>query len=474
MNITFEKIGDVDGKLIAQVEEADYAKKVDSELRKIGQTHNIPGFRKGHISLPQLRQRFGKQVKSDVINRVVYDAVVDYIKEQNVNIIGQPIAEEVKEINLNDKDYTFTYIVGLAPAIDVKLDKEVTLPYKAIEITSQMVEDEDKNLRERFGAQVPGEEVDAKALVKGSIMQLKEDGTVDDSEGAIQVISGIVAPMYFKSKEETDKFIGRKVSDKVVFNPWKSCDGNVTELSSMLEIDKEQAADVKGDFEMNISEIIVVKPAEHDQEFFDNVFGRDHVHNEEEYDKAIRQMIASSLRSTTDYFANMELKKYLLDTYGDLALPKEFIKKWLKLVNEESINDKTDMDEVYAEVLPDLTWQLIKEAVAQKLDVKIDEADVMARTKYIAQQQFRQYGIFNADETTIENAAKHILADKNYRRNIVEEVSDLKLFATIRGAVNLQVEEVSMDDYRKYMAEQQPAAPAAAEADTEAEAEAEA
>lgn len=456
MNITFEKIGDVDGKLIAQVEEADYAKKVDAELRKIGQTHNIPGFRKGHISLPQLRQRFGKQVKSDVINHVVFDAVADYIKEQKINIIGQPIAEEVKEISLNDKDYTFTYIVGLAPAIDVKLDKEVTLPYKAIEITEKMVEDEDKSLRERFGAQVPGEEVDEKALVKGSIMQLNADGTVNDAEDAIQVIDGIVAPMYFKSKEEADKFIGRKVSDKVVFNPWNSCEGNLTELSSMLNIEKEEAAEAKGDFEMNISEIIVVKPAEHDQEFYDNVFGRDRVHSEEEFNHAIRQMIAAQLRSTTDYFANIELKKYLMDTYGQLALPKEFIKKWLKLVNEESLDDTTDMDQVYEEVLPDLTWQLIKEAVAEKLNVKIDEADVMARTKYIAQQQFRQYGIFNADEATIENAAKHILADKNYRRNIVEEVSDLKLFATIRGAVNLQVEEVSMDDYRKYMAEQQP------------------
>ncbi|MDE5928900.1 MAG: trigger factor family protein, partial [Muribaculaceae bacterium] len=232
MNITFEKIDDVNGKIIAQVEEADYAKKVDAELRKIGNTHNIPGFRKGHISLPQLRQRFGKQVKSDVLNRSVYEAVADYIKEQKLSIIGQPIAAEVKEINLADKDYTFEYEVGMAPAIDLKLDKEVHLPYKAIQVTDQMVADEDKSLRERFGAQVPGEEVDEKALVKGSIMQLKEDGSINDAEDAIQVINGIVAPMYFKSKDEAAKFIGKKVNDKVAFNPYNSCEGNVAELAS--------------------------------------------------------------------------------------------------------------------------------------------------------------------------------------------------------------------------------------------------
>lgn len=457
MNITFEKIDNVNGKIVAQVEEADYASKVDAELRKIGNTHNIPGFRKGHISLPQLRQRFGRQVKSDVLNRTVYDATVDYIKEQKLNIIGQPIAEEIKEINLGDKDYTFTYEVGLAPAIDIKLDSSVTLPYRAIKVTDDMVADEDKSLRERFGAQVPGEEVDEKALVKGTIMQLKEDGTVNDAENAIQVINGIVAPMYFKSKDEAAKFIGKKVNDKVVFNPYNSCEGNAAELASMLNIDKEQAPEVKGDFEMSISEIIVVKPAEHDQEFFDNVFGRDKVHSEEEYDKALRTVLANQFRSTTDYFNNLELKKYLTDTYGNLELPKEFLKKWLRLANEENIDDKTDMDKVYEEVLPDLTWQLIKEAIAAKFDVKIEEADVMARTKYIAQQQFRQYGIFNADEATIENAAKHILADRNYRQRIVEEVSDLKLFATVRANITLDVKEESLEDYRAYMAQQQAA-----------------
>ena len=250
-------------------------------------------------------------------------------------------------------------------------------------------------------------------------------------------------------------------------NPYNSCEGNVAELASMLNIDKEQAPEVKGDFEMAISEIIVVKPAEHDQEFFDNVFGRDKVHNEEEFDKAIRSVLAQQFRSTTDYFSNLELKKYLMDTYGNLELPKEFLKKWLRLANEESADENTDMDKVYEEVLPDLTWQLIKEAIAAKFDVKIDEADVMARTKFIAQQQFRQYGIFNADEATIENAAKHILADKNYRRHIVEEVSDLKLFAVVRENVTLDTEEVSLDDYRAYMAQHQPAA----EAEESAEAE---
>ena len=146
MKITFEKIDECNGKLIVNVEEADYAAKIDEELKKIGKTHNIPGFRKGHISVGQLRVRFGKQVKSDVLNNMVYEAAVKYIVDNKINILGQPIPESLKEINLDDKDYTFTYDLGFAPDFKVELDKNVTLPYYQIEVTDKMMEEQDKEL----------------------------------------------------------------------------------------------------------------------------------------------------------------------------------------------------------------------------------------------------------------------------------------------------------------------------------------
>ena len=159
----------------------------------------------------------------------------------------------------------------------------------------------------------PGEEVDNKAVIKGT-MELNADGTVKESEDAIQVINGIVAPFYFKNKEEEHKFIGKRTQRQSRLQPLqllRSC--NVAELSSMLNIDKDKAADVKGDFEMVITEIIVVKPAEHNQEFFDNVFGRDKVHNDEEYNQALKEMISNSFRGTTDYYFNTITRDYFVD-----------------------------------------------------------------------------------------------------------------------------------------------------------------
>lgn len=449
MNISFEKIGDVAGKLTVNVEENDYKAKVNAELKKIGATHNIPGFRKGHINIDQLRRRFGKDVMSDVINETVYHAVIDYIKENKINILGQPLPEKVVAVNMDQKDYTFAYEVGLAPELNIEIDKNVTLPYYTIDITDQMLEDQDKSLRERFGAQVPGEEVDNKAVIKGTIMELNADGTVKESEDAIQVINGIVAPFYFKNKEEEQKFIGKKLNDKVVFNPYNSCEGNVAELSSMLNIDKDKAAEVKGDFEMVITEIIVVKPAEHNQEFFDNVFGRDKVHNDEEYNQALKEMISNSFRGTTDYYFNTITRDYFVDKYGaDMKLPEDFLIKWLTYTNPEAAKD-ADMKKEYAEMLPSLKWQIISDRIADQLKVSIDNDDVLARAKFIARQQFNQYGIYNIDEETVTDTAKRILADKNYSRRIAEEVSELKLFAVIREAITIDLKTVSFEEFSK-------------------------
>lgn len=449
MNISFEKIGDVAGKLTVNVEENDYKAKVNAELKKIGATHNIPGFRKGHINIDQLRRRFGKDVMSDVINETVYHAAIDYIKENKINILGQPLPEKVVAVNMDQKDYTFAYEVGLAPELNIEVDKNVTLPYYTIDITDQMLEDQDKSLRERFGAQVPGEEVDNKAVIKGTIMELNADGTVKESEDAIQVINGIVAPFYFKNKEEEQKFIGKKLNDKVVFNPYNSCEGNVAELSSMLNIDKDKAADVKGDFEMVITEIIVVKPAEHNQEFFDNVFGRDKVHNDEEYNQALKEMISNSFRGTTDYYFNTITRDYFVDKYGaDMKLPEDFLIKWLTYTNPEAAKD-ADMKKEYAEMLPSLKWQIISDRIADQLKVSIDNDDVLARAKFIARQQFNQYGIYNIDEETVTDTAKRILADKNYSRRIAEEVSELKLFAVIREAITIDLKTVSFEEFSK-------------------------
>lgn len=310
-----------------------------------------------------------------------------------------------------------------------------------------MINEQDAAFRKRFGAQVPGEEVEPDALVKGAIMQLNEDGTVKEGDDAIQVVSGIIAPMYFVDKDEAAKFTGKKVGDKVVFDPRKASGDNVTELASMLNIDKNRTSEVQGNFEMTISEIIVVRPAEDGEEFFTNVFGKDRVHNAEEYREALKGMIASELQGNSDMIFSFSARKFFLEKYGNMQLPAAILKRWL-ISRNESLNEQ-NIDEEYAKMKDDLKWQLIKERIAQMLGVKIEEADLMAQAKVLAARQFAQYGMTNMDDETITNFAKNILDDKNYRGRLIEQVGDAKFYSALKQAVTLDESTVSLDAFKE-------------------------
>ena len=448
MNITAQNTDAVSMRLTVTVDENDYKDKVTEDLKKIGKTHQIPGFRKGHITLPDLRRRFGKQVTSDVINQVVYEGVMKYIEDNKLNVLGQPMPVEVKELDFNNKEFTFEYDLALAPNLNIKLDKETKIPYYEITVSDEMVKEQDQAFRKRFGAQVPGETVEPDALVKGAIMELNEDGTVKEGDDAIQVVSGIVAPMYFQDKEEAAKFDGKKVGDKVVFNPRKASGDNITELASMLNIDKERTAAVNGDFEMAISEIIVVRPAELGEEFYAQVFGKDKVHNEEEYLAAVKEMIANELSGNSEMIFRLSARKELMAKYGNMELPEAILKKWLISRNDEKLNEQ-NIDGEFSKMRPDLEWQLIKEDVARELGVKIEEADLKSFAKVTAARQFAQYGMTNMADDVVEKYAENLLEDKNYRGRLIEQVGDIKLFGAIENAITLDKHQVSLDEFKE-------------------------
>lgn len=447
MNITANNTDAVSMRLTVSVEENDYKAKVTEDLKKIGRTHQIPGFRKGHISLPDLQRRFGRQVTSDVINQVVYEAVIKYIEDNKLNVLGQPLPVEVKELDLkNEKDFTFEYDLALAPELDVKLSKDEKIPYYNIAVSDEMIDEQDKALRKRFGAQVPGEEFEPDALVKGSMMELNADGSIREDGEAIQAVSTIVAPFYFKDKEEAAKFEGKKVGDKVVFNPRKSCNGDIAELASMLNIDKEKTAQVQGDFELAISEIIVVRPAELGEDFYKQVFGPDKVHDEAEYRAAVKDMIAGELAGNSEMVFRFEARKYFEGKYADMQLPDELLKKWLLSRDEELTAE--NLEDRYPAIRNDLKWQLIRESIAKNSGLKIEEADLKQMADNMARRQLAQYGMTNMDDETVAAFAKNMLDDKRYRERIIEQVGDIKLYDAIKGGVTLEEKTVSLDEFK--------------------------
>ena len=449
MNVTLEKIDNVNGIITLSIEEKDYQDKVKKELKLISVKHPLPGFRPGHAPASLLQKKFGKEVLVEVVNREIYDNLVNYIQDNKLNLLGEPIIANAEEVNFDTmKDFTFKFEIGFAPEIKLALDKNVTVPYYTIEVDQKMIDQQSEMLCKRFGKQDKGEQVDATALVKGSMVELDENGAV--KEGGINVESTIVAPQYFKNEDEKAKFEGKKLGEEVVFNPWNTCEGNLGELSSMLNIDREQA-DVKSDFKLTISEILVNKPAEVNQELFDAVFGKDNVANEEEYYAKLKEMIAGQLVNDSNFRFTIDAENVLKAQVGALELPVEFLKKWL--VRQENKYTAENIDEEFPKMVPQLEWQLIKEEAAKQLEVKVNEDDLLADAKRVAYQQFAQYGMTNIPEEMVEKYAKDILENKEYRSQIVQQSVDNKLFAEIKNAVTLDEKTVNVEAFNELFAE---------------------
>lgn len=449
MNVEFSKLDNVRGEVKVNITEADYADKVKKQLKEISKNRPEPGFRPGHVPEGLLRKKYGDAVKYDVINREVGDAVFNYIKDNGLHVIGNPVPVKNEEFDLANADFTFTFKVGIAPEIDTHVNKDLHIPFYTIKVSDEMIDSQDENLRRRFGKQEPGETVEPDALVKGVITELNPDGSV--KEDGIVVENGILAPAYFKSEDQKKLFEGKHVGDVVVFNPAATCESNPTELSSMLNIDKGDVDAHLGDFNFEIKEIIVLRPAEHDQEFFDAVLGKDKVHNDEEYREALRSILATQLLADSNYRFSIDARDIISNAVGDIELPDEILKDYLKQANE-ALNDE-NIDEEYVKLRPQLIWELVREAISAQLDVKVEQEDLLQTARMIARQQFAQYGMTAVTDEMLDGLANNILSDKRAHEQIVNQTVDVKLFSAIHDAVSADDKEVSVEEFNALFAQ---------------------
>ncbi len=448
MKVSHSNIDNLNAVVSIDIEKADYADKVKKSLRSYGERANIPGFRRGHVPFGMLVKMFGKSVKAEEINRLVSESLYNYISDNKLNILGEPMTAEDQTIDLdNDDNFVFKFDIALAPEINVNVDKNINVPYYTITVSDDMVAKQDEMFRQRQGKQITVDAVsEERDLVKGSMIEL-ENGTA--KEGGIVVESTILSPAYIKAEKE--KFNNVKVGDKVVFNPAAACEDSVGELASMLNIDREAAADVKSDFEMTVTEITHLQPAEHDQEFFDGIFGKDNVKSEEEYTAKVREMIASQLAPESDYRFGIDARKAIEASVGEFELPASFLKRWLVATNEKYTDE--NIDEEYTKMEADLKWHLIKETIAKNMEIKVVDEDLKALAISVTRQQFAQYGMSNVPDELLENYSQEMLKSKESRAQLIDRATEAKIQNAIKNAVTLDAKEISTEEFGKLFQE---------------------
>ena len=448
MNVNYEKLDNVNGVVTVSIEEKDYADKVSKQLKEIGKKHAEPGFRPGKVPAALIAKKYGTAVKYDIINKEVADAVFNYIKEYNLHVLGQPVPQSDNSFNIENSEFTFKFNVGLAPEIDNHVNKELHVPYYTITVTDEMVNEQIEGLRQRFGRQEAGEETEANAVIKGNITELNEDGSV--KEGGVVVENGIIAPIHFKNEDQKKLFENKKVGDVVVFNPAATCDSNAVEMSSMLNIDKEDVDSHKGDFNFEIKEIIVLKPAELNQEFFDNAVGKDKAHNEEEFRAAIKELIGLNFENDSNYRFTIDAKEAVEKAVGALELPEAMLKDFLVRQNE-GLNAE-NVDEEFSKMRGQLEWDLVRDNIAEKFEVKVNEEDVLDEARGVVARQLMQYGPAALTDQIIDKYAHEVAKDKKNHDMLFQNALTRKVFEVIKENVSLDNKEVSVEEFRQLFA----------------------
>ena len=446
MNVTLDKNGNVSGVLTISLVEEDYQDEVKKQLSLLGRRRPIKGFRPGHVPASLLKKHYGGQVTAEVVDEIVSRELTNYIRENNIDLLGEPMLSKDTKVDLvNEKNFEFKFDLGFAPEFELKLDKRVKVPYYNIEVSQAMVDDQSNAYKKRFGTQVPGDVSTEDALLRGSMEELDKDGNVKD--GGIKVERTIVSPKYLKDEVEKAKFVGLKVNDTITFNPRVSSGSNVTEMAAMLAIDKDQAENVESDFTFKVEEILVNKDAELGQELYDMVFGKDVVKTEEDYYAKIKEMLAGQLKSDSNYRFTIDAEKVLVKKVGELELPDEFLKRYLMSINKDT--EPSKIEEEYPRTRGEIVWQLIKEKVAKQYDVKIEKEDQLRLARIYAAQQFAQYGIGNVPDETLDRYAGELMENKDYAKEINRRAFEDKVFATIRDNVSLTEKDVTAEEFNK-------------------------
>jgi trigger factor len=446
MQVDKQVIDQVNAIVKIQLVKADYQEKVEKTLKNYRKKANVPGFRPGMVPAGLINRMYGKAVLAEEVQNIVSEALFSYIKDNNINVLGEPLPSlEQSEINFDiQQDFEFSFDIAIAPELVFTMDKKDSVPYYTIDITDTMVDDQIKNLAGRNGSYEKAEKSEDRDVLKGSLKEL------NSQEEEISVEEAVLMPAYFKNEDEKAKLLGLAVGDSVVFNPSTAYDKSESELASLLKVSKEVAAKNTSDFVFVVKEITRYKEKEINQELFDLIYGKDVVNSEEEFREKVKESLVNQFAPESDYRFMVDSKDILVKKLKDVEFPVEFLKRWILTTKE---NQKAE--EVEAEMpkmIEDLKWHLMKEKIVKENNLTVTDEDLLNTAKKITSAQFAQYGMMNVPEDLLSNYASDMLKKEESRTNIVDQTMSAAVAKWLKEVVKLNKKNISVEDFNKLYA----------------------
>ena len=449
MKISFENPDKVNGLITLTVEEADYKENVEKTLKNYRKRANVPGFRPGMVPMGMIKRQFGTTAKVDEINKLLGEEIYKYVKDNNIQMLGEPLPSDKQEpVDLEkEAPYTFMFDIAVAPEMNAELNGDDTIDHYTITVDDDVVNRQIDMFASRAGSYDKVEEYQEHDMLKGDLRELDENGNT--KEGGLTVEGAVLMPEYIKVDDQKKLFDGCKLGDIITFNPKKAYPESDIEVSSLLKIKKEEVADMNSDFSYQITEISRFVKAEVNQDLFDQVFGKDAVKSEEKFRGKIAEGLKAQFAVDTDFKFIQDVRKYMENKVGALTYPDALLKRIM--LNNNKDKGQEFVDKNYEQSVKELTWHLIKEQLVKANGIKIDDADIKETAKEAARAQFAQYGMTNIPEEYIDNYATDMLKKKEYVDSFVDRSIDRKLTEALKKVVKLNEKTATLDEFNKLM-----------------------
>ncbi len=451
MEITRENTGELTATIKMVISPADHNESVTKILKDYQRKANVPGFRPGHVPFGMIKKLYGGAVFAEEVNKLVSDKLHQYITDENLDILGQPIPNTslTPEFDWKEgQDIEFYFDLGMTPKFDFVLDENIAVDYHVIKVDDTMVDKYLDDMRQRFGNMINPEVTGEKDVLFGDFVQLNADGSV--LEGGITHTSKLTVDLV-SDQEVKSKLIGSKVGDSIAFNPLKAT-GNATEASAMLGISKEEVEGMESDFMYTISEISTMSPAEMNEEFFGKVFPEAGITTEDAFRNQVRNESEKAFVADSDHLFAHHSQDKLIESVS-IQLPDEFMKRWLIESNEGKLTAE-DIERDYDKYAEGMKWQLIENKIILEAGIEVGDAEIKDYVKDYYLQGWRTLQLTEDLLERLETIADSFIKDKPAEvRRIVDSLYGQRVTAYIKSKVKLVEKEISYDEFIKLDAE---------------------
>ena len=413
MNITKNQIDDLNATIKIELGKEDYAGRVEKALKDYQKKVVVNGFRPGKTPMGIVKKMYGKSLLVDEINKVLGESLNNYIKENNLQILGEPLPNETeqKELNLEDENFEFLYDIALSPEVNAKMSKREKIPFYTIKVDDEMIDKQIESICKNNGNMIAVDEIEGTEYLKGELIELDADGNV--KEGGIKNEDASMSVFHMKDEEAVNAFKGKKAGEEVKFNAVKAYP-NKTDFAAMLGVTKEEAEHAGENYCFIVKEIKRYIDAEVNEELFTKLYGEGVVKDAADFRNRVKADIENQLKGHSEYRFTIDAKEKLIKKNEDVVLPETFLKRWIVAVNEKMTPEEVEKDfEGYRD---EFKWQLVKSAIVKDYDVKV-EAEHAGENYCFIVKEIKRY---------IDAEVNEELFTKLYGEGVVKDAADFR------------------------------------------------